>query len=498
VDIHPSVERASWSPGFCGSIVHELDGLAAHGGLMPVVRSSEGVAANTVAKRLIVEDTRMASEPGGLVHPARTHARTDSATQPPWPGPLADEAFHGVAGDVVRAIRPHTEADDAALLISFLVAAGNCIGRGPYAQAEADRHGFNLFAVLVGLSAKGRKGSSWGHIEELFRRVDQTWATQRIQGGLASGEGLIWAVRDPIEQSVPEKEGGKATGRYTTEVTDVGASDKRLLVVEGEYAGVLKVMGREGNTLSPVIRQAWDNRALRSLTKNSPAQATDAHISIIGHVTRDELLRYLNDTEAANGFANRYLWGCTNRARRLPEGGGEIDYGHLVLAVSRAIDRARRLDLIRRDDEARAMWAEIYADLSEGKPGLLGAVTARAEAQVLRLSALYAALDGSSLMRRPHLLAGLAVWEYCEASARYIFGDATGDPIADRVLDALRASPGGVNRSTLIHLFDRNISATRLDQALAVLLWAQSVQREVREAEGDSGRGRHTEWWLAT
>ncbi len=116
---------------------------------------------------------------------------------------MAEEAFSGLAGDVVREIEPHTEASREALLINFLVAFGNAVDRGPHALAEADRHGCNLFAVLVGATSKGRKGSSWGHIRELFKRADPEWADNRLLGGLSSGEGLIWSVRDPIQKAVP-------------------------------------------------------------------------------------------------------------------------------------------------------------------------------------------------------------------------------------------------------------------------------------------------------
>src|SRR5262249_48813656 len=61
-----------------------------------------------------------------------------------WPEPLAEEAFHGLAGEIVRVIAPHTEADPAALLINVLTAFGNVVGRGPHAVAEANRHGCNL------------------------------------------------------------------------------------------------------------------------------------------------------------------------------------------------------------------------------------------------------------------------------------------------------------------------------------------------------------------
>ena len=78
-----------------------------------------------------------------------------------WPNPLSEDAFHGLAGDVVRTLEPHTEADPAALLLQFLVAVGSVIDRGPHFRAEADRHALNLFVVLVGETSKARKGSSW-------------------------------------------------------------------------------------------------------------------------------------------------------------------------------------------------------------------------------------------------------------------------------------------------------------------------------------------------
>jgi hypothetical protein len=181
-----------------------------------------------------------------------------------WPEPLAEAAYHGLAGRVVRAIAPHTEADPAAILIQYLVAFGSVVGRGPYYAVEGDRHGPNLYAVIVGATAKGRKGTSWGRVREIFQRVDDPWASKRVLSGLSSGEGLIWAVRDPSDDDDP------------------GVADKRLLVIEAEYASVLRVLDREGNRLSPVIRDAWDTGDLRTLTKTSPASATGAHISIIG------------------------------------------------------------------------------------------------------------------------------------------------------------------------------------------------------------------------
>jgi 5S rRNA maturation endonuclease (ribonuclease M5) len=85
-----------------------------------------------------------------------------------FPEPLSDAAFHGLAGDIVRRMEPHTEADRAALLIQILVVFGNVIGRAAYAVADGSRHCVNLFAVLVGESSKSRKGTSLAHVLRIF------------------------------------------------------------------------------------------------------------------------------------------------------------------------------------------------------------------------------------------------------------------------------------------------------------------------------------------
>jgi hypothetical protein len=263
--------------------------------------------------------------------------------------------------------------------------------------------------------------------------------------------------------------------------------------VQSEFASVLKVMAREGNTLSPVLRAAWDSGNLRTLVKHDPLKATGAHISVIGHITRPELLRYLSDTEQHNGFANRLLWCAVRRSKCLPEGGavpaGEMD--ELADRLRVVIKWASKCGQVKRDDAARKLWAEVYPHLSDGLPGLLGAATSRAEAQVLRLSAIYAVLDMSATVRVEHLHAALAVWDYAFNSARYIFGDATGDPIADRIREALTVD--GLSRTAIRDLLGRHASSERIDGALKTLSSLGVAERRMEKTDG-----RSIEMWFAT
>ena len=312
-------------------------------------------------------------------------------------------------------------------------------------------------------------------------------------GGMSSGEGLVYHVRDPIERQEPIRDGRRLTGEFEAVVADPGVDDKRLLAYDPEFASVLKVMLRDTNILSTQIRQAWDSGTLRTLTKNNPVVATGAHISILGHITKDELLRHLTETEAANGFGNRIQWTCSKRSKVLPRGGGTPKIDQLVKPLHDALVKARDIGEITWDKEAGALWDEIYEQLSSPQPRLFGAITARAEAQVLRLSVIYAAIDGSEVIQLPHLLAALAVWDYAEASARYIFGDATGDYIADRVLNTLKQTPEGLSRTQISNLLGRNIREDRISRALGLLLKLGRVRFETQLTEG-----RAKEVWYAT
>jgi len=262
-------------------------------------------------------------------------------------------------------------------------------------------------------------------------------------------------------------------------VTDEGASDKRLLVLESEFSGALKQFAREGNVLSNVLRDAWDGKAvLRTLTKNSPTRASGAHISVIAHTTPADLGAYLGNVEAANGLGNRFVFVLTHRAKLLPDPGrAPADaVARLVDEVRETLNFARHVGEIRRTPAAAAVWEHLYPELTREQPGLLGNLLARSEAHVARLSALYALSARRQQVDVEHLQAAVALWEYVEQSTAIIFADRTGDRTADKLLAKLNPGRSMTVEEIRSDIFANHIDKTRLDNALAVLEYRGRVR----------------------
>jgi hypothetical protein len=222
------------------AVALELPAVLGHGG--DVDDLHRRVGDDGLAAALAQLPELQAREPAAVVEVV-------TPTDPPvqaWPT-LDESALHGLVGDVVKAIEPHTEADAVAILVQYLLAFGSAVGRAPHFLVEATRHGTNENAVLVGATAKGRKGTSWDHVRSLFVRADEGWTRQCIGKGCSSGEGIIWAVRDPIEKyERPRKTRENPHPEPELVIADPGFEDKRLLIVESEYATPLKVMERDG------------------------------------------------------------------------------------------------------------------------------------------------------------------------------------------------------------------------------------------------------------
>jgi uncharacterized protein DUF3987 len=400
-----------------------------------------------------------------------------------WPDPLAEAAYQGLAGDMVRLLEPQSEADAVALLVHPMILVATLGGRTPCIRVAEDVHRLNEFVLFCGDTGKARKGLSAGYARRVADALDPEWRRDNWQGGLSTGEGLIDCVRDPV---VTYQKGKPV-------VTDPGVEDKRALIFESEFSRILRVMRRPESTLSTSLRQAWDGESpLRVRARTNRLRATDAHISLIGHIVRKELLAYVNETEAGGGGINRFLILCIQRSKELPFGGhvAPAEFHTMIARFEAVVTFAHQIQMpFAWSEEAAAMWRDGYHALSAPKPGLFGAVVARGEAHTLRLACLYALLDRTLAIQPVHLQAANALWRYAEDSARCVFGDALGDPTADAILRALRQTPDGLTRTMLFDLFGRHLRATEIDRALGVLLQCglAEVRREKSPVSSRSG-----------
>jgi hypothetical protein len=314
-----------------------------------------------------------------------------------------------------------------------------------------------------------------------MRKADQKWYETRRAGGLSSGEGLLFHLRDAE-----------------------GNTDKRLLCDEPELASVFKHFQRQGNILSPMLRTLIDHGEAQTLTKN-PIRARNVHLSLIAQITPDELRRTMDSTEIANGLANRFLWLCSKRRQSLPFGGGRYGYDADVECLREMIGAAHTraenpnpatFDLLWTPD-GREWWQAHYEPLRKARPGLLGALVARAPMIILRTAMIFALCDDTVDISAAHLIAGHALWQYAEVALDYLFRDTLGDDIAERVLVALRKRfPDGYTQTQLYRdVFAGHVSLRQLRAALSVLHDNGLVQ--TTQEGGGRSKGQPTVTWYA-
>jgi hypothetical protein len=382
----------------------------------------------------------------------KSDAKKRTTLEPQWPDPLSKRALRGLAGEFVKLVAPTTEADEPALLFQFLTAFGSVVGREPHVMVGATRHGANLFCGVVAESGQSQKGASFEYVAAIFGDLDKN-----IVEGLSTGEGLITALE---ERESP-----------------------RALVMESEMGATFKRGGR----LSQVLRQAWDGKNLSVLTRTDPLRLCAPHISIIGHVTPEELRLKLVGVELVNGFANRFLWPLARRSKyvAMPKSVSSFSMDEIATRLRIALGTGASRGEMKLSQRALELWEREYKRLVEQSSGAPAPVVARAAPNVMRLALIYALLDQAKTIKLQHVRAGLAAWRYASDSATWIF--AMPDPIAGRVLEMIRSNTSGITRSELRDGFGRHHTA-RIGVALAQLEERQLVATTVRKTRGRSAQ----------
>ena len=273
---------------------------------------------------------------------------------PVVPPTLGEDAYLGLTGEFLRAVASHTEATDAGVLAHFLPVVGTV--SGPYRHIWAGNKQppeSTRFSWVARTEAA--RGPRCAPVDLFMERVDAAFWSEQRGGGLSSGEGLINAVSDKRD----------AEGN----IVEV---EKRLYIPEEEFSRVLAQFHRDGNTLSQVIRQAYDNGNLATMTVN-PRRAYGAHISIVGHITPEELKEKLGGVEMANGLGNRFLWFLVDsekiisRPKPIPDSVLDFEPRLRTLLMIGAEKKECQVGL---DKEAQEHWETLYSALPRIGPVL--------------------------------------------------------------------------------------------------------------------------------
>lgn len=408
--------------------------------------------------------------------------------------PQADSAcLYGLIGEVARAGSEGTETNAYAIAANFMTYLSCAIGRGVYLPIGNTRHHARLFCLHVGRSGRGRKGDAVSlvlRIDQALRAMDGPLAPQVHRGGLSSREGLVALMHDGYRQ-----------GRQDV----LAIEDKRLWVVESEFANVLHQGRRDGNTLSAALRDCWDGVDLKPATKSNRLYASDPHVCLSGAISPGELTGLMSSRDLTNGFANRFLMIWAERTRMLPfpkeTPQAVVEQLALrtreVLAFTRA-DRHNERDHLRVDLSPQAQWR--YAQFYRGElnddlgDGVVGALLERRAPMLLRLAMLMALTDLQTRVDAIHIDAAMAWIRHATASVRFVFVSAAEEAklaqvldLSNRVLVYLRERGQATRSQINTECFRGKVSKSRIDACLEHLLAATPPRITVQWSERADG-----------
>jgi hypothetical protein len=395
-------------------------------------------------------------------------------------------AFDCYLGSVVDAVAEFTEGDPVNLLVSLLAVAGVHLGRHPHVRAGDDTHPLLVWPLIVGRTNSGRKGAGWSSARRLATAAAPDFMVTNLRSGLTSGEGLAAMFTD--DPAPPDDETGQGARRAGGRLP---AGDRRLLVFEPEWAGVMERMKRDGNSLSATLRAAWEGGDLSTMAVTARI-APESHVGIVAHITPDEFRAKLSRSDMAGGTYNRFLPVMVARTRFLPGGQGAPDalVKGLGAELAERLESGSKAGVLGFTPAGDAAWRRLYVEFGSdtGDRPQVEQFISRAAPYCLRIAAIHAALDQAPAIDTWHLTASAALVRYSIDSARAAL---TGHDEAAKLLAWIAAAgDAGRTRDEL-----RNDYAGRhkpaLDQArelLAQLRESGRVTTAKRPPEGGKGR----------
>ena len=405
------------------------------------------------------------------------------AAQIPPPPP---EMFYGPLGQIALAIGKVTEFDPAGTYASLLCCVGNALSR-----AAIFRMGSHIFppidnVALVGETSDARKSTTMAHAVDTVVHLDPSWY-DRTRPDAATGEWIVEQIHDPQTKSVFLKREKK----WEEQPSHPGIDDKRLLINYDEMLVMITKGKREGCSLIPTIRQAWDCRKLQPGSKNTAAKVNHPRVSILAGTTPTDLRKHFPPEWLEDGTANRFLWILIRVMPPQPDGG--------PTAVEHCPDQIKQLQEVfdRFSGQVTPIqmqctqafidrWREIYVNLK--KRGAYK-ISHRTEAHVLRAAETLALCDNHTEMDLPHLNAAVAYCNYSSECARAIFYPQKISEEAQQIIEFLRdRGAAGATRSEIFRrVFQGHVKAKDLINCLK-----ETLQEGYTRCEG-----KRPEHWYA-
>jgi hypothetical protein len=445
--------------------------------------------------------------------------------------PVDPDVFACYLGGLVRQVQDDSEADPIGILASLVCAAGVYLGPGPHVRAGDDRHPLLVWPLVIGRTNGGRKGASWATARRLLVAADAEFMTSNVRSGLTSGEGLAAMFTEPDPEPTPgpttsqaeipglstqatpteqdrttvtKPTGGRRPARHETgqarhdTAGRLPAGDRRLVVFEPEWAGVIAKMKREGNSLSATLRQAWEGGDLSTLTVTARI-APESHIGLLAHITPGEFKAKVSSSDLAGGTYNRFLPVAVSQARLLPGGTG-IDpatVDRIGTQLRERLRAARRAGAVGFTPDGLVAWRHLYYEfgITQGETEAVEQFISRAAPYCLRLAALHAVLDGQTDMTAGHLAAAAALVRYSIASARAVFHG--GEP-ARLVAFIAEAGPIGRTRTEITTGLFKNKPPADLAAVLDALVTSGRVAVTVRPRADGKTSGRQAQVFTVT
>lgn len=390
------------------------------------------------------------------------------------------EKLPGAIGQIVREYDTYTEADPVAVFMTIMTQLSALLSYegGPFLMVNNRPMRPNLYTLILGDTALGRKGTSYENAQQLMSMTPIATITHN---GVDSGEGLISLLSHAEDETHEDMQ-----------------KTKQVFVHFDEYATFMGKGRAEGSTLHNHLRTAWSGKSLQNKTRDKKLEARDYSLSVVGHATYRELRNLLGENDIYGGSLNRNILVHSHRSKKLPNP-PYLERDLLALwqtEINGALNRAMNLPVVLdgypivRSDAASRAWVKIYEDDSANEETeAVRAATNRILVQEQKMQLLLAVLDGRKEISAEDVNNAHMLMVYGLETARFLFNPVevqSLNPAQRKMLEALReAGEKGMTQTEITRgVFKGNMKSQAIKAHLDPLIKMGHVTKQSVRTQG--------------